>query len=238
MQESSRGISQTLARMLGARTALLLASSAEEVGAALAAYAQVGIVTVLDGRPVTCADLRALGREAREKDKPLLVDATACGPDGCAAVRLSAHVALVGLANDCCVAALARDCERGLPGATGLLGNMTQVGEGDLERVGKLAQRRAASWRASSDAAQVVANYLRCHPRIEAVRYPGLKGDPSFATAARTLEHGFGPVMDVRLLGCDDWERVICTDGDPREQVLELERCLAVGGLGARDSTA
>ena len=238
MQESSRGISQTLARMLGARTALLLASSASEVGEVLAAWAHVRPMRPLDGCPVACADVRALGERAREEGMPLLIDASICGPDGCAAVRLGAHVALVGLADDTCVAALSRDCERGLPGVTRLLGDMPQVGESDLERVGKLAQRRAASWRASSDAAQVVANYLRCHPRIEAVRYPGLKGDPSFATAARTLEHGFGPVMDVRLLGCDDWERVICTDGDPREQVLELERCLSRGGIDVGGATA
>lgn len=86
-------------------------------------------------------------------------------------------------------------------------------------------EERYARYRAASDVAQVVANYLRCHPRVEEVRYPGLKGDPSFAVAARTLVGGFGPWVDYRSDGT--WHRVTCEPEDPKVAVMRLERELA-----------
>lgn len=232
MSDLLRDTSAVLARMLGARSTFVVARPARETGDALAALAQVEFVTPLGGHPVACVDLRALGVEAREKGKPLLVDATACGPDGCAAVRLGAHAAMVGVSDSWCVVALSRDCAHVMPGVMGLVRDLPLMEEADCGRVGELVQARAAWWRASSDAAQVVANYLRCHPRVRAVRYPGLKADPSFAVAARTLEHGFGPYVDVLLDGGEGWLRVTCTTGDPRVQVIGLERRLAGGDIG------
>lgn len=58
-----------------------------------------------------------------------------------------------------------------------------------------------ARQRAACDAARVLAEYLRCHPRVRAIYYPGLPDDPSHATARRTLHHGFGPVVDAVVEG-------------------------------------
>ena len=82
-------------------------------------------------------------------------------------------------------------------------------------------------WHASSDEAQVVAAYLRCHPRVRELRYPGLRGDPSFEVAARTLQGGFGPYVDYRLEEGTPWHRIACMGADPRETVIALERALA-----------
>ena len=79
-------------------------------------------------------------------------------------------------------------------------------------------------WRALSDAAQVVANYLACHPRVEAVRYPGLKSDPDFPRAANTLVGGFGPRVAYRVAG--EWRLWEADERDAREQVMEQERAL------------
>ena len=76
-------------------------------------------------------------------------------------------------------------------------------------------------WRVLSDAAQVVANYLACHPRVEAVRYPGLKADPDFPRAANELVGGFGPYVASRAAG--EWRLWEADDRDAREQVMELE---------------
>ncbi len=80
-------------------------------------------------------------------------------------------------------------------------------------------------WREVSDVAQVVASYLRCHPCVEDVRYPGIKSDPLFAEAACTLVGGFGPVVMYRTKG--EWRRLVCEAGDAREAVMNLERNLA-----------
>ena len=79
-------------------------------------------------------------------------------------------------------------------------------------------------WRVVSDAAQVVANYLDCHPLVEAVRYPGLRHDPDFARAASTLVGGFGPRVAYRAAG--EWRLWEADARDVREQVMDLERAL------------
>ena len=79
-------------------------------------------------------------------------------------------------------------------------------------------------WRVLSDAAQVVANYLVCHPRVEAVRYPGLKTDPDFPQAANALVGGFGPYVAYRAAG--EWRLWEADERDARDQVMELELSL------------
>lgn len=80
-------------------------------------------------------------------------------------------------------------------------------------------------WREVSDMAQVVANYLRCHPRVDEVRYPGLKSDPLFEEASHTLVGGFGPVIDYRT--GDIWHRLYCHHNEPKEGIMLLESELA-----------
>ncbi len=83
------------------------------------------------------------------------------------------------------------------------------------------------AWRVSSDAAQVLACYLRCHPRVGEVRYPGLTSDPSYQQASSTLRGGFGPQVLVRLLD-GNWYSLLADDKTPAyELVLEVEDLLA-----------
>ena len=85
----------------------------------------------------------------------------------------------------------------------------------------------AVVWRRVSDVAQVVASYLACHPRVQAVRYPGLTGDASYHEASYTLRGGFGPLVDV-LLADGTWLRydARAAQGDAHEEVRRLERIL------------
>lgn len=54
------------------------------------------------------------------------------------------------------------------------------------------------------DNARAIAEYLRCHPRIGRVAYPGLKTHPDCGLASTVLEHGFGPAVDFSLTGSAD----------------------------------
>ena len=103
---------------------------------------------------------------------------------------------------------------------------MEERDEISLDDLDKLrAQMGPERWRAVSDVAQVVANYLRCHPRVEVVRYPGLKADPLFEQAAHTLVGGFGPLIDYQVDG--RWRRLECMPGDVKAAILDLEGQLA-----------
>lgn len=98
-----------------------------------------------------------------------------------------------------------------------------------------LTEERYRRFRATSDAAQVIASYLVCHPKVAEVRYPGLKADPSYSVASRVLQGGFGPFVDYRLVDENDdvWLRVEATEDDVRAQVMALERELShANGMG------
>ncbi len=93
----------------------------------------------------------------------------------------------------------------------------------------------AGEWRTASDAAQVIANFLRCHPCVAEVRYPGLTSDPAYREASSTLRGGFGPLVWLRVAGSDGpdsgagWYILRASGADPYDQVMELE-----GFLGRR----
>ena len=52
-----------------------------------------------------------------------------------------------------------------------------------------------------SENALAVAQFLKSHPKVTWVRYPGLPGDPSHATAARYLKRGFGGMVVFGVAG-------------------------------------
>ena len=92
----------------------------------------------------------------------------------------------------------------------------------DIDALSALSSQMGRErWRVLSDAAQVVANYLVCHPCVEAVRYPGLRTDPDFPRAANALVGGFGPRVAYRVAG--EWRIWEADARDAREQVMELE---------------
>ena len=218
-----------LARRLASWRAWALRASVDELAGA-AGLARTDLVVPLTAKPVSCVDLRARGAEARHAERPLAVDVSACAATSCLAVRLGAHLALADVGEGLCVASVSRDVERVLPGICERLDALAQTrGCREADALEALAHREAW-WHAASDEAQVVAAYLRCHPRVSALCYPGLRGDPSFEIAARTLQGGFGPYVDFRLETEASWRRVTCGGEDPRETVLSLERALSGGG--------
>ena len=214
-----------LARSLGARRAWVVPMDREDLCEKLGVDVST-VVSPLTTDPVACVDVRALGRERRESGGVLVVDDSIPGPWGCAAVRLGAHVAYASIGEGACVVGVSRDVERALPGTTSLIERLS-TDEMLARAMESTLAGLASQWHDSSDAAQVVASYLRCHPRVEAVRYPGLRGDPSFDVAARTLEGGFGPFVGIRLEGSDCWELLACDGTDPKGQVLACEHWLA-----------
>jgi cystathionine gamma-synthase len=55
--------------------------------------------------------------------------------------------------------------------------------------------------RQASIAAQMLAERLAVHPKIDRVRYPGLPDDPGYAIASRQMGDGFGGMLSFELAG-------------------------------------
>lgn len=214
----------------GARLGWLVAASQAEVLSYLRdeANARSGLIELspLTSAPIACNDVKAQAAEARGKGMVVIADVSAYGPEGCPAVRLGAHVSVMGIAEDLCVVAVSKDVSRALQGLCAWLDERVTTDEAHCSLAVQVLDQEARRWHLSSDAAQVVASYLRCHPKVEELRYPGLKQDPSFAVAARTLQQGFGPRVDYCLVGSGEWRSVVCDAADPHGQVLALEGSL------------
>lgn len=215
-----------MARMWGARQLWILACDAALVLDAISCPQGASWFSgPLTGRPLSCADLRSIGASARSEGQPFLVHDTRCGPWGCASVRLGAHVAVYAR-EQLTMVGVARDADHVLPDIGRQLEELPLASDVKLQDLETMVEEAAAAWHAASDAAQVVASFLRCHPLVSQVRYPGLRGDPSFDIAARTLIGGFGPLIDFRCGEVGEWQRLECRPADPVAQVAELEDAL------------
>lgn len=176
-------------------------------------------------RGLAVPDLRALSLAAREAGALLLVDNTVASPFCCQPLALGAHIsfeALDRVAEGCLRAkAVAISVARDVVGkgrkqhaeplahdaycllAQRLGGEFSQVrfnvAEDDLGRIAQGMETLDARMQRHMDNARVIAEYLAANPFVPRVAYPGLKSHPCHETAARILQHGFGPALDFEL---------------------------------------
>lgn len=209
-------------KMTGAgRARLVPVSYVDELLATLIAGG-VTVVEPLVGVPVEVCDIK--GRAAA--GELLVADVRAIGAEFSPACRLGAELAVTADARvpgyvvvcmrKCCIPWVAEAVEAKACSAE----DVTISATGAEEQASARVSRHAAS-----DAAQVVAAYLACHPRVEVVRYPGLKADPSFARATSQLVGGFGPYVDYMWKESPgEWHRFTATDEDVRAQIINFER--------------
>ena len=209
-------------KMTGAgRARLVPVSYVDELLATLVAGGAT-VVEPLAGVPVEVCDIK--GRAAA--GELLVADVRTIGAEFSPACRLGAEIAVaedarvpgyvVVCMRKCCIPWVAEAVEAKACPAE----DVTISATGAEEQASARVSRHAAS-----DAAQVVAAYLACHPRVEAVRYPGLKTDPSFACATSQLVGGFGPYVDYMWKESPgEWHRFTATDEDARTQIINFER--------------
>ena len=209
-------------KMTGAgRARLVPVSYVDELLATLVSGGAT-VVEPLSGVPVEVCDIK--GRAAA--GELLVADVRAIGAEFSPACRLGAELAvaedarvpgyIVVCMRKCCIPWVAEAVEAKACPAEGVTISATGAEELRAHRVSR---------HAASDAAQVVAAYLACHPRVEAVRYPGLKADLSFARATSQLVGGFGPYVDYTWKESPgEWHRFTATDEDVRTQIINFER--------------
>lgn len=209
-------------KMTGAgRARLVPVSYVDELLATLIAGGAT-VVEPLAGVPVEVCDIK--GRAA--VGELLVADVRTIGAEFSPACRLGVELAVAADARvpgyvvvcmrKCCIPWVAEAVEAKACPAE----DVTVSATGAEEQASARVSRHVAS-----DAAQVVAAYLACHPRVEAVRYPGLKTDPNFARATSQLVGGFGPYVDYTWKESPgEWHRFTATDEDARTQIINFER--------------
>ncbi|MCI7218530.1 PLP-dependent transferase [Parafannyhessea umbonata] len=211
-EEALRDACRTFARALGGRSRawVVAAPDVEDVARRLG-IDPGAVVEPLGGAPVRMRDVRALARHRDEAPAaervPLAVDVSLTSALGCPAGRLGADVTLASLDRIVCTPAcgmvmvgLRREALQGRDGCAGMADVASVLPVPEVSQLQALAAGMAdfdARRRCANDNAQVMAAYLRCHPAVRAVRYPGLTDDPSYEAAAANLEDGFGPAVDV-----------------------------------------
>lgn len=209
-------------KMTGAGRARLVPVSYIDELLATLIVGGASVVEPLISVPVEVCDIK--GRAAA--GELLVADVRAIGAEFSPACRLGAELAVAADARvpgyvvvcmrKCCIPWVAEAVEAKACSAE----DVTVAATGAEEQKSARVSRHAAS-----DAAQVVAAYLACHPRVEAVRYPGLKADPSFARATSQLVGGFGPYVDYTWKESPgEWHRFTATDEDARTQIINFER--------------
>ena len=216
-------------KMTGAgRARLVPVSYVDELLATLVAGGAT-VVEPLSGVPVEVCDIK--GRAAA--GELLVAEVRAIGAELSPACRLGAELAVAADARvpgyvvvcmrKCCIPWVAEVVEAKACSAEDVTVSATGPEELRAHREEQASAR--VSRHAASDAAQVVAAYLACHPRVEDVRYPGLKADPSFARATSQLVGGFGPYVDYTWKESPgEWHRFTATDEDTRTQIINFER--------------
>ena len=217
-----------LAKRLGAARVFVVDATPKDVVVALGLTIDSVVPTIDTSGPIACAELRNLGAEARSAGTVLVVDNSAATFAGCATVRLGAHVSVESFEEGHCLVGLSHDVERLFPHAAEVLASLPCSDDVALAAMADIMTEAEAYWHEASDAAQVVASYLACHPRVVRVSYPGLRQDASFEVAARTLTGGFGPfVAYATEKDPDRWHVLELGREDPRMRIMELEQDLA-----------
>ena len=175
-------------------------------------------VNSIGGFGLRVADLRALGRAAREARALLVVDNTVASAFGCDPLRLGAALSLEALDRVCAgkaprklvTASVARsqlkrhrvdaaaECAHALLAGCGAPALDPDAGEADVLERG--LETLDVRMQAHFDRARALAEYLAANEMVRNVRYPGLSSHPDHAVATGILEHGFGPAVEFDLI--------------------------------------
>lgn len=153
-------------------------------------------------------DIAAVAAKARARGLIVVVDNTFCSPMLQRPLALGAHIVM-------------HSATKYLNGHSDIVGGMAVVGD-DAELAEQMAFLQNAiggvqgpfdsflalrglktlhlRMKAHCENAQVIAEWLEKHPKVERVAYPGLKSHPQHALASRQMQ-GYGGMVSVWLKG-------------------------------------
>lgn len=220
------GMSPNIAQERGRRASATAAARPTDPAADPAAHGSrtFWLVNSIGGFGLRVPDLRALAAAAREAGAFLIVDNTVPSCFGCEPLKLGAHFSFealdrlgAGALPDKLVAAGApfshasrkRPADPLADAAYRLLGACAEqlraagcadgLTDAEADLIAQGLDTLPERMQRHMDHARALAEYLRCHPSVARVHYPGLPQHPDHAQAANVLLHGGGPAVDFEL---------------------------------------
>ena len=186
---------------------------------------EIWLVQAVGGWDLAVPDVRALADAAHARGALLMVDVSPCSSFGCRPLEAGADLGIEVLRyaegsadGSLCALALCGRTHGHRRGARGEADQRVGFGiaavqvaikraaaacsplsEAELARAQAALDAQPGEMQARFDNARALAEYLACHPGIPHAVYPGLKGHPTHDVAARTLRHGYGPIVDFQL---------------------------------------
>ncbi|HPE91459.1 MAG TPA: aminotransferase class I/II-fold pyridoxal phosphate-dependent enzyme [Thermovirgaceae bacterium] len=179
----------------------------DQVREALCPKTKVIYLETISNPLMGVADLPALAEIAASAGAMLFVDNTFASPALCRPASMGADVVIHSLTkyinghSDVTGGALAGS-EEFVAGASRLRsmmgGSMSPFDAWLVQRGVRTLHLRMAAH--SANALQIARTFER-HPRVERVEYPGLERHPSYGTARKVLEGGFGGMLSFEIRG-------------------------------------
>lgn len=203
----ARGVMETLFSKFGVEYSYVDTTNLEEVKKAIRPNTSM-IYTETPANPtIGITDLKGLAEIAHENNVPLVVDNTFCSPYLQRPIELGADVVVHSMTKfinghadivaGMIVSANEKYYKMMLPVMTNMGPNMDphqayMVHRG-LKTLGLRIDRAQAS-------ARIIAEYLENHPKVEWVKYPGLKSHPQYELCKQQMD-GPGSMISFELKG-------------------------------------
>ncbi len=164
----------------------------------------VMIVESISNPRIRVAPIASLARAVHDRGALLLVDNSLASPYHCRPLELGADLVIESVTKflgghyDIILGCIAGshsliDPMRTLAARAGLVASVFETWLA-VRSIATLDVRMARS----SHNALEVARWLAKHPKVRAIHYPAI-GDTQASTAARTLRHGFGPMLSFEV---------------------------------------
>lgn len=203
----ARGVMETVFSRFGVEYSYVDTTNIENVRAALKPNTTM-IYTETPANPtIGISDLKALAEAARENDVPLVVDNTFCSPFLQRPLEFGADIVVHSMTKflnghaDVVAGMIVSGSEKYhkmmKPVMTNMGCNMDPHQAYLVHRGLKTLGLRIAK---AQESAEKIAEYLENHPKVEWVKYPGLKSHPQYELAQNQMD-GPGTMLSFELKG-------------------------------------
>ena len=203
----ARGVMETVFSRFGVEYSYIDTTDLDQVRRAIRPETTM-IYTETPANPtIGISDLKALAKIAHEHNIPLVVDNTFCSPYLQRPIDLGADVVVHSMTKsinghaDIVAGMIVSASEKYHKMLKPVMNNMgCNMDPHQAYMVHRGLKTLGLRLEKAQKSAQIIAEFLEDHPKVEWIKYPGLKSHPQYALAKEQM-HGSGVMMSFELKG-------------------------------------